>query len=63
MSLGWIIFILGTIGFHYGLYGMFKKAGIEPWKAPHPLLQHLVKMVEKNAIKKVLVLSPVHYLS
>ena len=27
--MGWIIFILGTIGWHIGIYGMFKKAGIE----------------------------------
>ncbi|NNV55647.1 signal peptidase I [Limnovirga soli] len=31
--MGWIIFILGTIGWHLGIYGMFKKAGITPWKA------------------------------
>lgn len=23
--MGWIIFILGTIGWHAGMYGMFKK--------------------------------------
>lgn len=31
--MGWIIFIIGAIGWHVGMYGMFKKAGIEPWKA------------------------------
>ncbi len=36
MSIGWIIFIVATIGWHIGLYGMFKKAGIEPWKALIP---------------------------
>ena len=35
--MGWILFIAGTIGFHIGLYGMFKKAGIEPWKALIPV--------------------------
>ena len=34
--MGLIIFILGAIGWHIGLYGMFKKAGIEPWKALIP---------------------------
>ena len=27
--MGWIIFIIGAIGWHAGIYGMFKKAGIE----------------------------------
>jgi len=31
--MGWMIFIVATVGFHIGLYGMFKKAGISPWKA------------------------------
>ncbi len=34
--MGWIIFLIGTIGWHVGMYGMFKKAGIEPWKALVP---------------------------
>ena len=51
MSLGWIIFILGTIGFHYGLYGMFRKAGIKPWKALVPYYNTWV-MVEKMPLKK-----------
>lgn len=33
MSIGLLIFILGAIGWHIGLYGMFRKAGIEGWKA------------------------------
>ena len=33
MSIGWIIFIITVIGWHVGLFGMFKKAGIEGWKA------------------------------
>lgn len=34
--MGWIIFTLATLGWHIGMYGMFKKAGIEPWKALIP---------------------------
>ncbi|TAH06690.1 MAG: S26 family signal peptidase [Sphingobacteriia bacterium] len=34
--MGWLIFIVGIIGWHFGLYGMFKKAGIAPWKALVP---------------------------
>lgn len=49
--MGWIIFILCTIGFHIGLYGMFKKAGIEPWKAFVPYYNTWV-MVEKMPLKK-----------
>ena len=33
MSIGWIIFIVATLGWHVGMYGMFKKAGIDGWKA------------------------------
>ncbi len=31
--MGWIIFIVAALGWHIGLYGMFKKAGIDGWKA------------------------------
>jgi signal peptidase I len=31
--MGLIIFLLATIGWHLGLMGMFKKAGLESWKA------------------------------
>lgn len=48
--MGWIIFIAGTIGFHIGLYGMFKKAGIEPWKALVPFYNTWL-MVEKLQVK------------
>jgi signal peptidase I len=34
--MGWTIFVLATLGWHLGIYGMFKKAGIEPWKALIP---------------------------
>jgi signal peptidase I len=33
MSIGWIIFLVSTILWHYGMFEMFKKAGIAPWKA------------------------------
>lgn len=50
--MGWIIFILGTIGWHLGMYGMFKKAGIEPWKALIPFYNTWC-IVEKTNIRKV----------
>ncbi|WP_438946514.1 S26 family signal peptidase, partial [Sediminibacterium sp.] len=34
--MGIAIFLIGLIGWHAGMYGMFKKAGIEPWKALVP---------------------------
>jgi signal peptidase I len=37
MSIGWMIFMLAVIGLHAGLFGMFKKAGIEGWKALIPV--------------------------
>jgi len=52
MSTGWIIFIVATIGWHVGLYGMFKKAGIEGWKAFIPFYNTWC-MVEKMELKKV----------
>ncbi|MFN8243470.1 MAG: signal peptidase I [Ferruginibacter sp.] len=51
MSVGWIIFILATIGWHIGLYGMFKKAGIEGWKAFVPFYNTWC-MLEKMELKK-----------
>lgn len=50
MSWVWIIFILGTIGFHIGLYGMFQKAGITPWKAFIPFYNTWL-IVDKMQIK------------
>lgn len=52
MSIGWIILILATLGWHIGLYGMFKKAGIEPWKALIPFYNTWC-MVEKMELKKI----------
>lgn len=51
MSAGLLIFIVATLGFHIGLYGMFKKAGIEPWKAFIPFYNTWL-MVEKMEMKK-----------
>jgi signal peptidase I len=48
--MGLIIFILGTIGFHIGLYGMFQKAGITPWKALVPFYNTWF-MIEKLQVK------------
>ncbi len=49
--MGIILFIVGTIGWHVGMYGMFKKAGIEPWKALVPFYNTWL-IVEKCEIKK-----------
>ncbi len=50
--MGLFLFIIGIIGWHVGLYGMFKKAGIEPWKALIPLYNTWL-IVEKCNISKV----------
>jgi signal peptidase I len=50
--MGWIIFILGALGWHIGMYGMFKKAGIEPWKAFIPFYNTWC-IVEKTHIRKI----------
>ncbi len=51
MSIGWIVFIVATLGWHIGMYGMFKKAGIEPWKAFIPFYNTWC-MVEKMKLKR-----------
>ncbi len=51
MRIGWIIFIVAAIGWHVGLYGMFKKAGIEGWKALVPFYNTWC-MVTKMNLKK-----------
>jgi signal peptidase I len=51
MGIGFTIFILATIGWHIGLYGMFKKAGIEGWKALVPFYNTWC-MVQKMGLKK-----------
>ncbi len=49
--MGWIILIIWIVGFHIGLYGMFKKAGVTPWKALIPFYNTWI-MVEMCHIKK-----------
>jgi signal peptidase I len=51
MSIGWIIFIVATIGWHIGMYGMFKKAGIDAWKALIPFYNTWC-MVDKMKLSK-----------
>jgi len=51
MSIALIIFIVAAIGWHIGLYGMFKKAGIEGWKAFIPFYNTWC-MVQKMELKK-----------
>ena len=50
--MGWIIFIIGAIGWHIGLYGMFKKSGIDPVKAFIPFYNTWL-IVEKCGISKM----------
>lgn len=49
--MGWIIFLIGTAGWHIGMYGLFKKAGIEPWKAFIPFY-NTWEIVRVSNIKK-----------
>ncbi len=48
--MGWLIFLIGVLGFHVGLYGMFKKAGIAGWKALVPFYNTWL-MVSKMELK------------
>jgi signal peptidase I len=50
--MGLALFIIGLIGWHIGIYGMLKKAGIEPWKAVIPFYNTWL-IVEKCRIGKV----------
>ncbi|MCK9402413.1 MAG: signal peptidase I [Chitinophagaceae bacterium] len=49
--MGLFLFIIGVIGWHVGMYGMFRKAGLEPWKALIPLYNTWL-IVEKCKIRK-----------
>ncbi|NCT94077.1 MAG: signal peptidase I [Chitinophagaceae bacterium] len=49
--MGLLLFIIGTIGWHLGMWGMFKKMGIEPWKALVPFY-NTWQIVDKCRIKK-----------
>ena len=51
MSIGWMIFIAAMLGWHIGMYGMFKKAGLEGWKAFIPFYNTWC-MVQKMELKK-----------
>jgi signal peptidase I len=51
MSFGWIIFIIGIVGWHIGMYGMFIKAGIPGWKAFVPLYNTWC-IIEKIKLQK-----------
>jgi len=50
--MGWIIFFIGTIGFHFGLYKLFERAGMTPWKALVPFY-NTWEMVRMMQMKKV----------
>lgn len=50
--MGWIIFTLYIVGWHIGMYGMFKKAGIAPWKALIPFYATWY-IVQKTNIRKI----------
>src|SRR2546421_12677164 len=50
--MGWVLFIIGTLGWHIGMYGMFQKAGIEPWKALIPFYNTWC-IVEKCRLPKI----------
>ena len=52
MSIGWIIFIIGTIGWFIGIYGMFKKAGLDPNKGLIPFYNTWL-IVEKIKLNKI----------
>ncbi len=51
MNILLLLFIITFILWHVGLYGMFRKAGITPWKALVPLYNTWC-MVEKIQLKK-----------
>ncbi len=49
--MGTVLFIIGIIGWHVGMYGLFKKAGIEPWKALVPFYNTWL-IVKKCRLRK-----------
>jgi signal peptidase I len=52
MSIGLLLFIITLVAGLIGLYGMFRKAGISPWKALIPLYNTWC-MVEKMQLKRI----------
>lgn len=51
MIMGLLLFVIGIIGWHVGMYGLFKKAEIEAWKAFIPIYNTWL-IVQKCNIKK-----------
>jgi signal peptidase I len=49
--MGLLFFFVGLIGWHIGMYGMFQKAGITPWKALIPFY-NIWLIVKKTEIPK-----------
>ena len=49
--MGYFLLFIGIIGWHVGMFGMFKKAGIEPWKALVPFYNTWI-IVQKTNIPK-----------
>jgi signal peptidase I len=50
--MGWIVLVIFLAGWLYGLSGLFKKAGIESWKAWVPFYNYWY-VVEKCQVKKI----------
>jgi signal peptidase I len=50
--MGLTLLIISIIGWHVGMYGMFRKAGIEPWKALIPFYNTWL-IVEKCQLKRI----------
>ena len=48
---GLLLFIVGVLGWHIGVYGLFNKSKIEGWKAFVPFY-NTYQMVELTGIKK-----------
>jgi len=46
--MGLSLFIIGIIGWHVGMYGMFQKAGITPWKALVPFYNTWLIVEKQN---------------
>lgn len=50
--MGIVLLIIGTLGWHIGMYGMFKKTGLTPWKALIPFYNTWL-IVQETKIKKI----------
>lgn len=49
---GLLLFIVGVLGWHIGVYGLFNKSKIEGWKAFVPFY-NTYQMVEVTGIKNI----------